>query len=323
MRRFFLWGMLAFLLAGIPILSVGTLAETPEVESRNTEVSGVIPGDEPLGISDVDRNAEKDGEEAEAGTVAVTSGSGNEAVLVHDYTFFSVGFQGLSMDEVYGNVLLFSFTNQMDEPLMISVDYLLMDGVMTEPFFADLIEPGETRTSQIVVESTARYMKSWELTEVVLDLWVYLPEKLYDGDLFHDEVRFLPGGENGVRKWQREARESDILLLDNSFVRMVLINAERGNGNDLRLILFTEGKYKRDLLVRIEQIWINGKSFEMYYAGKCKGEVRTFSAAVIPDGLLELIGRPGMNELRMTVEYLERDGQAARTLKRETVRFSM
>ena len=304
MKRFLGFLALIVFLAGFPAFYPRGCAETPVTEkperSENAaDTAGTASPAEP--------------ETEPAG----------EAVLVHDYKAFSIGFQGLSMDEVYGNVLQFSFTNQMDEPLMISVDYLLMDGVMVEPFFADRIEPGETRTSQIVVESTAQYMKNWELTEVVVDLWVYLPEKLYEGDLFHDEVRFLPKGESGARKWQREKRESDILLLDNSFVRMQVVNAERGNGNDLRLILFTEGKNDRDLLVRIERIWLNGKAFETYYAGKCKGISSAFSSVVIPGGLMELIGRPGMNQLRMAIEYMERDGQKVRTLKRETVTFSM
>ncbi len=319
MKHIILLLVLVFLLAVIPIFPQRTTAEV------------LTPGNPDLNRSEVSfKNHHTDGlmsmdseKEEEDRAEAVTVESENKAVLIHDYKVFSVGFQGLSVDDVYGNVLLFSFTNQMDEPLMISVDYLLIDGVMTEPFFADRIEPGETRTSQIVIESTAKYMKNWELTEVVLDLWVYLPEKLYEGDLFHDEVRFLPKGEDGVQKWQRENRKNDIQLLDNSFVRMLLVNAERGNGNDLRLILFTEGKTGRDLLIRIERVWVNGKLFEMYYTGKCKRENSTFSAAVIPDGLMELIGRPGMNQIRMAVEYLEREGQKARTLKRETVTFSM
>lgn len=254
--------------------------------------------------------------------VSLASAEG-EPVLVLDYKAFSVGFQGLTIDEYYGNTLHFSFTNQSTESLMVSIDYLLMDGVLVETFFADLVEPGQTSAQQVVVESAARYMSDWELTEVVADLWVYSAENLYDADVYHGEVTFLPQGKAHIKPWVRQEKPSDIQVLDNFLVRMDVINASKGTGSDVCLYLYTRGKTERNLTVRIQKVWINDTPIEVYYAGRLIRNSSVFSTLDVPGGLDLMLNIPGQNRIRMTIEYIERDGQKARTLKRENVSFTM
>ena len=247
----------------------------------------------------------------------------SDPVLKLDYKVFSIGFQGLEMDELYGNTLQFSFTNQSPDALMVSIDYVLIDGILVETFFADLVEPGATSSQQVVVESAARYMSDWVLTEVVADLWVYSAENLYDEDVFHGEVTFLPQGKENVKRWERKGKPSDILALDSFLVRMAVINAAKGDESTLRLFLYTSGKTERNLMVRIHKVWINETPIEVYYTGKLVRDSSTFSTLEVPGGLDLLLNIPGRNRIRMSVEYIERDGQKARTLKRENISFSM
>ncbi|MBQ8095188.1 MAG: hypothetical protein IJ242_16670 [Clostridia bacterium] len=253
------------------------------------------------------------------GTVAES----DDILLKHDYLLFSIGFQGLIVDEIYGNTLRFSFTNQSDEPLMVSIDSVKLDTVFIQTFFADLVEPGETHTQQVVIESAAQYMNDWILTEVSADLWVYKADNLYDSDIFHDEVIFLPQGSDNRKAWVRAEKPSDIPVFDDYFATVTMINADHSSDKQLVFSLHSIGKTDRQLLIRADKIWINGTPLSIYYASKLNGICQSFSTLEIQDGLDYLINVPGQNTIKITFELAVRDGQKLKTLKRENVSFKM
>ena len=191
--------------------SISQSAGSAEAESR-TESAG--PEADSAGTSSVSADAAATDSAAETGSTAGTDDSDFSQVLVDDENIH-VEIKGIEHDSLWGYTWKMNLKNHTDKTLMYSMENVSVNGVMSDPFWAEEVAPGKEANSD-VSWSTSDFEDNdiEQVTEVSFTLHV-CDSETFETDYADQEFTVYPLGEDAVQNNTRETGENDLTLFEN------------------------------------------------------------------------------------------------------------
>lgn len=195
-----------------------------------------------------------------------------EETTVIDDSDCIVRITSIEPDSEYGYVLKAYFENNSDMDLYFVISDASLNGVMCDPYFGIEVAAGKKANSEIEFYSFSYITEDiGEISNIEFTFYVY------DNDTW-DEItsgtaNIFPSGEDNSTLFERDALETDTILLDNEDATFIVI----GSGSDdmgYTVNLFIVNKADSRVYFTAEDVSVNGYMLDPYWgaelpAGKC------------------------------------------------------
>ncbi|MEE8885432.1 MAG: hypothetical protein SOI56_02540 [Eubacteriales bacterium] len=202
---------------------------------------------------------------AEDNTDSATDDSDFSQVLVDDENVY-VEITSIEHDSIWGYTWKMNLKNHTDQTLMYSMENVSVNGIMSDPFWAEEVAPGKEANSDVSWSTTDFEDNDIEqVTEVSFTLHVYDSET-YETDYVNQEFTVYPLGEDAVQNNTREADENDVTLFENDQFAMRVTGVEPegewGYTLDVTLVNNTD----QAVYFSVENASINGIMCDPFWA---------------------------------------------------------
>ena len=173
-----------------------------------------------------------------AGGEALSEGAGaassfSEVLIDNEQLYFAI--TDAREDSVYGYTWKVKAENRTDRNLMFTLQKVSVNGVMCDPFWADVVSAGKTADREIVwMRDNLDAREISQVTRVDLTLSVYNDDDYTEGMIVNDPFTIFPLGEENEVLAVRTAKDTDRVLVDNDTCSVVLTGFEPAGHGALR-----------------------------------------------------------------------------------------
>ena len=238
---------------------------------------GSAPGQNISEIPDINESAVSDWGVAnppEGNTAnATASGSSNartdvsQVVVDRDDLYFAI--KEVRADALLGYTWKAYIENRTDKNLMFSFEKVAVNGVMCDPYWAEVVAAGKKGNCEIIwMHDTLGERGITEVTQVDLTLNVYNDDDYMEAPLMHDPFTVYPLGEDkkAAGPAKRQPAESDVVLIDNDDCQIVVTEFDPGNSWGYAVHLYLRNKTEEDLIFSAENTSVNGFMCDPFWA---------------------------------------------------------
>jgi len=242
-----------------------------------------------------------------------------EEITVVDNEECTIQITGLDPEDWLGYTVNAYFENKSEDvTYMFAVETAAVNGVMNDPYFATEIAAGKKENSEITFYSLDEE-DIGEFTDIELWFRVYDSDDWTADEVAEESVHIYPNGEDNVVLFERESQESDILVVDNDEVTMIITDFETDDIWGYTANLFLVNKTEADLMISVDDVSVNGYMLDPYwatevYAGKCAYSSMSWS---LDD--LETNGIEEVTEIEFLLRAYDSDDWMADDYVNETV----
>lgn len=232
--------------------------DTPDPSSQ------VIPESNESAVSDWGTVAAVDHTSAE-GTDA--SPSGFQQVLVdREDLYFAI--RDVKDDSALGYTWQVYVENRTDKNLMFSFERVAVNGVMCDPYWAEVIAAGKKGNCEIVwLRDSLDRRQLTDVRNVEFTLNVYNDDVYTEAPLMHDTFTVYPLGQDAAAatKVVRKLTLADQILVDNKDCTVLVTGFEPDNSWGFVMNLYLVNKTDKDLIFSAEDSLINENPCYMYW----------------------------------------------------------
>lgn len=221
-----------------------------------------------------------------------------------------------------GCVLELELENRSDADLLFSISNASVNGCMIDPQLSESVGAGQTLQSQMTfgLQQLEEYGID-AVTEIQFTLSIY-DEQSYEETFMEETFTLYPHGEKAVTYQEREAQESDIVLMDNEYCSVIVTDKDPDSFWGYDLYVYLLNKTDKTLMFSAENVSVNGTACDPYWAatvapGKCSNTVVYWF-----DTTLEDAGITQVRDITMTLSMMDLDSWPDGTLSTETVTFT-
>ena len=255
-------------------------AETP----GQTDVSGKTGNSSPTNatdnskIPDTEESAVSDwGVAAAPGrtrdTETGSSAAGTDFIrTIADRDDFLFAIKDASTDSSSGYSWKLYIENRTDKNLLFSFEKVSVNGVMCDPFWAEVVMAGKKGTCEIMwMRDTLEERQISEVAQVDFTLNVCNDDDYAEAPLMHEQFTVCPHGENmslGENKseesgeqyapLEHQPSETDIVLIDNDDCAIIVTGFDPENSWGYAVHLYLHNKTEEDLIFATENTSVNG-----------------------------------------------------------------
>lgn len=171
-------------------------------------------------------------------------------------------------DGTYGFTVNFYLENKTDKPLMYSIIESSINGVVVDPLWAEEVAPGKKANSEC----------SWSISsyedEDIIDLVskIDFSLKIYDSDdwladpILLDDFVIYPYGEDMAKDYVYTESDSDVVLVDNDYVRVIVRGYDPDSFWGYSMNLYLENKTDKSIMFSIDECSVNGFMLDPFWA---------------------------------------------------------
>ncbi|MCD7842393.1 MAG: hypothetical protein LUG56_08000 [Lachnospiraceae bacterium] len=242
-----------------------------------------------------------------------------EEITVVDNDECVIRITGLEPDSLFGYTVDAYFENKSSEKTyMFSVETASVNGVMSDPFFATEVAAGKKDNSDITFYSMPDEID--EVTDIEISFRVYDSDDWLAENVAEETIHIYPDGEENAVVYEREAQESDIVLVDNDDVTMIVVDFETDDIWGYTANLFLVNKTESNLMFSVDDVSVNGYMLDPYwatevYAGKCAfNSSMTWSLDDLEENGIEEV-----EEIEFTLRVYDYDDWSAEDVMNETI----
>lgn len=161
-------------------------------------------------------------------------------------------------DSVMGYIWNVSLENRTDQNLMYSMENVSVDGVMCDPYWAEVVSAGKSGNGQISwMRGSLAENGTEEVTEVEFTLSVYNDDDYTQSPLLHETYTVYPLGKEKASVVKRADKNSDEILIDNETCRILLTSCDPKNSWGYTVHLYLQNKTDEDLIFSAENVSLN------------------------------------------------------------------
>lgn len=204
---------------------------------------------------------------SETDSTAGTDDSNFSQVLVDDENVY-VEIRGIEHDSLWGYTWKLNLKNRTDATLMYTMENVSVNGVMTDPYWAEEVSPGKEANSDVSWSASDFEDNDIEqVTEVSFTLHVYDSEN-FETDYADQEFTIYPFGQDAVQNSTRAAVENDLTLFENDqcAMRITGVDPEGDWGYTLNVTLVNNTD--QSVYFSVENASINGVMCDPYWASE-------------------------------------------------------
>ena len=212
-----------------------------------------------------------DGNSAETGAKSTSSGENNtdpsfsQVLVDNEDLYFAI--KSVRDDSALGYEWKVYAENRTDRNLMFSFEKVSVNGVMCDPFWAEVINAGKKGNCEITwMRDTLENKQIGDVTQVDFTLNVYNDDDYTEAALMHDPFTVYPLGEENAAATVREPAETDHILVDDDNCSVIITGYEPDNSWGFAMQLYLVNKTDKDLVFSADNASINGIMCEPYWA---------------------------------------------------------
>ena len=275
--------------------SQGASTSNTSNDSNNSTESGQgssvpssqdIPESNESAVSDWGTVATVDHTSAE-GTDA--SPSGFQQVLVdREDLYFAI--RNVKDDSALGYTWQVYVENRTDKNLMFSFERVAVNGVMCDPYWAEVIAAGKKGNCEIVwLRDSLDQRQITDVRNVEFTLNVYNDDVYTEAPLMHDTFTVYPLGQDAAAatKVVRKLTLADQILVDNKDCTVLVTGFEPDNSWGFVMNLYLVNKTDKDLIFSAEDSLINENPCYMYWTEIVTGGNAAYSSVLWEKGDLD------------------------------------
>ena len=192
-------------------------------------------------------------------------------------------------DGTYGFAVTFYLENKTDKTLMYSMVDSSINGVDFDPLWAEEVAPGKKANSEC----------SWPTSsyedEDIIDLVskIDFSLKIYDSDdwladpILLDDFEIYPYGEDMAKDYVYTESDSDVVLVDNDYVRVIVRGYDPDSFWGYSMNLYLENKTDNNILFSIDECSVNGFMVDPFWASEVSAGKVGFSSVSWSDSSFE------------------------------------
>lgn len=221
-----------------------------------------------------------------------------------------------------GCLLEVELENRLDTDMLFSVSSASVNGCMIDPQLSESVGAGQTLQSQMVfgLQQLEDYGID-QVTEIQFTLSIY-DEQSYEQTLLEEVYTLYPHGKKAVKYQEREALDTDIVLMDNEYCSVIVTGKDPDSFWGYDLYVYLLNKTDKTLMFSADAVTVNAAPCDPYWAatvapGKCSNTVVYWF-----DTTLEDAGITQVQEISMTLSMMDLAAWPDGTLASQTVTFT-
>ena len=247
-------------------------------------------------IPDTNESAVTDWGTADADTAAGaqdparSSGSSDSAfsqvIIDSEDLYFAI--KNVKKDAALGYTWKVYVENRTDRNLMFSFEKTSVNGVMCDPFWAEVVNSGKKGNCEITwMRDALQKRQIEEVTQVDFTLNVYNDDDYTEAPLMHDPFTVYPLGEDKASETVRESASTDQVLVDNDSCSVIVTGFEPDNSWGFAMQLYLVNKTDKDLVFSADNASINGVMCDPFWADIVAAGKRSYTTVLWDKSALE------------------------------------
>lgn len=191
-----------------------------------------------------------------------------EEVVVVDNSECVIKITGIDPDNMWGYTLKTELENKSsDTTYMFTIDRAAINGVETDPLFAQEVAPGKKANEEINFSTTDLEEQGiGEFTDIMLSFRVYDSVDWLAEDVATEVIHIYPLGEDKAQKFVRESKPTDVVLMDNEYATVIVTGYEDDPIFGYTVNFFYVNKSDIDLMFSADEVSVNGYMMDPFYA---------------------------------------------------------
>ncbi|MCD8088304.1 MAG: hypothetical protein LUE22_06935 [Oscillospiraceae bacterium] len=242
-----------------------------------------------------------------------------EEITVADNDQCSIVITGLDPDSIWGYTLDVALENKSeDATYMFSVLTASVDGVESDPYWAAEVAAGKKANEEITFYDSVLDDIGVAYTDIALTFRVYDSDDWTADNVAEETVHIYPYGEENAVAYVYEVQESNVVLVDNDQITVIVTAREDDPIWGYTVSLYLENKTDEELMFSAEDVSVNGYMSDPYWAttvdaGNCKfTEMYWFTEDLEEDGIDQV------EEIELTLWVYSYDNWTADDILNET-----
>ena len=227
-------------------------------------------------IPDTNKSAVSDWGTADAGTSSNADGKStpvetgpapafSQVLIDNDDLYFAI--KDVRSDTAYGYEWKVYVENRTDKNLMFSFEKVSVNGVMCDPFWAEVINAGKKGNCEITwMRDSLQERQIGEVSRVDFTLNVYNDDDYTEASLMHDPFTVFPLGEENAAAAVREPAATDHVLVDDDNCSVIITGYEPDNSWGYAMKLYLVNKTDRDMVFSVDNSSVNGIMCDPFWA---------------------------------------------------------
>ncbi len=277
----------------------------PSDSSAPATDAASIPDTEESAVSDWGTSGAASGTKSAADTENVPTFS--QVLIDNENLYFAI--KDVQIGAAQGYEWKVYVENRTDRNLMFSLEKVSVNGVMCDPFWAEVINAGKKGNCEITwMQDALQERQIGDVTQVDFTLNVYNDDDYTEPALMHDPFTVYPMGEERAAFAVREPAETDRVLVDNDSCAVIITGYDPDNSWGCAVKLYLVNKTDRDLVFSINNSSVNGIMCDPFWAEiVCAGR-SAFSTALWDQKALAENGITQIEEISMPLTvYADED----------------
>jgi hypothetical protein len=244
-----------------------------------------------------------------------------EETTVIDNDECTVTITGIDTDDLWGYTLKANLENKSaDKTYMFSVESAAINGVQCDPLFATEVAAGKKANSDIsFTDSTLEENGIEEYTDIELTFRVYDSDDWLGDDVAKETAHIYPYGADKATTYVRETQPTDIVLVDNDYVTVIVTDFDPDNMWGYAANLYLVNKTDATVMFSVDDVSVNGYMIDPFYATSVSAGKSAFSSITWFSSDFEDNGISGVKEIEMLFKAHDYDSWGSDSYFEEVV----
>lgn len=228
-----------------------------------------------------------------------------ESLTVVDNEECSIVITGIDEDNIWGYALEVELENKSaDKTYMYAVQSAAINGVQTDPFYAEEVAAGKKSLDEIYFDADelAEYGVD-TVTDIEISMHVYDSDDWTADDVAEVTVHVYPYGEENAVTFERESQETDNVLVDNDYVTVIVTGYEMDSIWGYTVNVYLVNKTDSEVMFSVDDASVNGYMADPIWAESVSAGKCAFDSIYWYDSTLEEIGITDPENEIETIEF--------------------
>ena len=203
----------------------------------------------------------------------------SQVIVDNEDLYFAI--KNVRADAALGYTWKAYVENRTDKNLMFSFEKVSVNGVMCDPFWAEVINSGKKGNCEITWMRDALQKRGIdEVTQVDFTLNVYNDDDYTEAPLMHDPFTVCPLGEDKASETVRESADTDQVLVDNDSCSVIVTGFEPDNSWGFAMQVYLVNKTDKDLVFSANNTSVNGIMCDPFWADIVAAGKRSYATVL-------------------------------------------
>lgn len=246
-----------------------------------------------------------------------------EEITVVDNEQCVIKITGINPDGLWGYTLETYLENKSgSKTYMYAISNASVNGVQTATGFAVKVAPGKKSNEGIRFWDAVTPQDIGDFTDIELTFRVYDSDDWTADDVAEETVHIYPYGQDKAVTFVREAQDTDIILVDNEEISVIVTGCEWNKIQSYEVNLYLVNKTDKELTYSADDASVNGFMAEPFWAASVAPGKVDFTSMSWSKSTLEKNKIADIQDIEMNLRIYDSNDWLANPVFDETVKFN-